>query len=134
MNIVIQNRSVLIGHGLSAIVSLALLVDATVTLFYPETMRAEMDATGFSPALLLPLGIIMLACTVLYTIPSTAFWGAVLTTGFLGGAICVHFRLGELGSPPQLVALVLGIATWAGLYLRDERVRSLFSGRIERMH
>jgi len=45
--------------------------------------------------------------------------------GFLGGAICVHFRLGEAGSPPQLISLLLGILTWEGLYLRDERLRSL---------
>ena len=66
-----------------------------------------------------------LTCTILYAIPRTAMLGAILLTGFLGGAICTHFRLGEIGSPPQLICLALGILVWAGLYLRDTRVRDL---------
>ena len=67
----------------------------------------------------------MLACAILYAIPRTAVLGAILTTGFLGGAICTHFRLGEIGSPPQLISLLLGVMTWGGLYLRDSRIRTL---------
>jgi hypothetical protein len=129
MKSAISIRSGLIGRCLSAFVSIALLADAAVNLFFPEAISSEMVATGFALAQSFPLGMIMLACTVIYIIPSTSFWGAILVTGFLGGAICVHFRLGEWASPPQFVAIALGVATWAGLYLRDERVRSLFSGR-----
>jgi hypothetical protein len=121
--------SVWMGRALSALVVLALLADAAVTLLAPGTMRVEMEATGFSPSLSPALGIIMLVCAVAYVIPRTAVIGAILVTGFLGGAICTHFRLGELGSPPQLICLLLGAMTWGGLYLRDARLRALLSGR-----
>lgn len=120
-------RSVFVGRCLSAVVSLVLLADAAVNLLYPEAILAEMSATGFSLAQSFPLGVIMIACAVIYIIPATSFWGAILITGFLGGAICAHFRLGEWASPPIFVAIALGVATWAGLYLRDGRVRALFS-------
>jgi hypothetical protein len=121
--------SVWIGRALSALVVLALLADAAVTLLAPGTMRVEMETTGFSPSLSPAFGIIMLVCAIAYAIPRTAVIGAILVTGFLGGAICTHFRLGELGSPPQLICLLLGAMTWGGLYLRDARLRALLSGR-----
>ena len=114
-----------IGTVMSALVVLALLADAATQLFVPHVLKAEMDATGFALNLATPLGIIMLVCGVLYAIPRTAFLGAILITGFLGGAICTHFRLGEFASPPQFICLLLGILTWGGLYLRDPRLREL---------
>jgi len=113
------------GRILSAAVVLALLADAAAQLFSPETMRAEMEATGFPPSQAFALGIIILVCAVLYAIPRTTVFGAILVTGFLGGAVSTHFRLGEIGSPPQLICLLLGLLTWAGLYLRDERLKPL---------
>ena len=113
------------GRILSALVVLALLADAAVNLFAPAILKAEMDATGFAPSSGPALGVVMLVCAILYGIPRTATLGAILITGFLGGAICTHFRLGEIGSPPQLICLVLGVITWAGLYLRNPTVRSL---------
>ena len=59
------------------------------------------------------------------TIPATAVLGAILVTGFLGGAICAHVRIGELGSPPELISLLLGAMTWGGLYARDPRIRAI---------
>jgi hypothetical protein len=88
-------------------------------------MRGEMEATGFPQNLLLPVGLIMLGCAVIYAVPRTATFGAILVTGVLGGAICTHFRLGEIGSPPQLICLTLGVLTWGGLWLRDRRVRQI---------
>lgn len=124
------SRSGIIGGWfLSGVVSLALLADASVNLFSPQTLAAEMAATGFPPALSFLLGIIILVCVVLYIIPQTAVLGAILTTGFLGGAISTHFRLGEIFSPPQLVCIVLGVAAWAGLYLRDSRIREILPFR-----
>ena len=58
-------------------------------------------------------------------IPRTSVLGAILVTGFLGGAICAHVRIGELGSPPEIVSLLLGALTWGGLYTRDPRIRNL---------
>jgi hypothetical protein len=114
-----------IGYVVSGVIVLALLADAGTQLFVPHLLKAEMDATGFAQSLATPLGIIMLVCGVLYAIPRTAVLGAILITGFLGGAICTHFRLGEFASPPQLICLLLGVLTWGGLYLRDARLRAL---------
>jgi hypothetical protein len=113
------------GRAISVVVVLALLVDAAISLLAPGIMRAETEATGFSPSQGPLLGMTMLICAVLYAFPSTTVLGAILTTGFLGGAICTHFRLGEVGSPPQLISLLLGLMTWGGLYLRDARIRTL---------
>jgi len=67
------------------------------------------------------LGVITLACAI----PRTAFLGAVAITGFVGGAIATHLRLGEIGSPPQLICAAIGIVAWAGLWLRRAEVRRL---------
>ena len=114
-----------IGRIVSAVVVLALLADAAVQLFAPGMMHAEMELTGFPPGLTFALGIIMLVCAILYAIPRTVVLGAILVTGFLGGAICTHFRIGEIASPPQLICLLLGAMTWGGLYLRNARLRTL---------
>ena len=71
------------------------------------------------------VGPIILACAILYAIPATAVLGAILVTGFLGGAICAHVRIGELGSPPELISFALGALTWGGLYARDPRIRAV---------
>ena len=118
-----------IGYLASTLVVLILLADAAVEFIKPETLRAEMEATGFPMNLSLSLDLIMLGCAVVYAIPRTATMGAILVTGFLGGAICAHFQLGEMGSPPQLISLGLGILTWGGLWLRDPRVRALLPVR-----
>jgi hypothetical protein len=114
-----------LGKLLSGLVVLVLAADGLVSLAAPGLIEAEMAITGFPPGLTPALGLIMLASALLYAVPRTAFMGAVLVTGFLGGALCMHFRLGEIGSPPQIVTLLLGLLTWGGLYLRDERVREL---------
>lgn len=120
-----KNYTYWLGLALSVLVIAALLADAAVQFFAPGTMRAEMEATGFSANSSPILGAIMLLCAILYALPQTAVLGAILVTGFLGGAICTHFRLGELGSPPQLICLALGLMCWGGLYLRDARLRTL---------
>ncbi len=120
----------LVGWVVSAIVILILAADAAVDLFSPSLISAEMEASGFPTSQATLLGLIILVCAVLYAIPRTAVLGAILTTGFFGGAICTHFRLGEVGSPPQLISLVLGVMAWGGLYLRDKRIRDLLPFRV----
>lgn len=118
-------NAVWIGRALSALVVVALLADAGINLFAPHLMKADMDATGFAQASAAPLGIVILVCAVLYAIPQTAVLGAILITGFLGGAIATHFRVSGFGVPPQFICLALGVLTWAGLYLRDPRLRAI---------
>jgi len=125
-----SHRGALLGWVLSGIVILVLVADAAVDLFSPSLVSAEMAATGFPTSQATLLGLIILVCAILYAIPRTAVLGAILTTGFLGGAICTHFRLGEVGSPPQLISLLLGVVAWGGLYLRDKGIRDLLPIRV----
>lgn len=119
------DRSARIGRSISALVVAALLVDGAMQLFEPAKIAGMMQETGFAMALTPTLGVIMIACGVLYAIPVTAVLGAILMTGFLGGAICAHVRLGEMGSPPEIISLLLGLMTWGGLYLRKPRIRAI---------
>jgi hypothetical protein len=113
------------GRGMSMLVVLALLTDAAIDLLIPEKIAGEVVAMGFNTSQIPALGAIILSCTLLYAIPSTAVLGAILVTGFLGGAICTHYRLGDVLSPPTTISLVLGALTWGGIYLRDARLRAL---------
>jgi hypothetical protein len=70
---------------------------------------------------LLGITIVELACAIIYTIPRTAALGAILMTGYLGGATATHARIGE----PFYLPIVVGIVVWIGLYLRDERLHAL---------
>jgi hypothetical protein len=119
------NRAVWIGRTTSALFVVALLVDGAMALFAPAKMANVMQETGFAMDLAPTLGGIMVACAALYAVPATTVLGAILVTGFLGGAICAHVRLGELGSPPEIISVLLGVMTWGGLYLRDPRVRAI---------
>jgi hypothetical protein len=113
------------GRVLTALVTLVMIADAAVNLFYPSLVQAEMAATGFAEGQAHLIGTIALVCAALYAIPRTSVFGAILLTGFLGGAICTHFRVGEIATAPQLVSLLLGAGAWGALYLRDPRVRTL---------
>jgi DoxX-like family len=126
-----RNASVAVwlGRIASALVVLALLVDGALQLLKPELLRADMEKTGFAMNLSSSLGFIMVGCAIIYAIPRLAALGAILVTGFLGGIVCTHLRLGEIGSPPQFIALGLGILTWGGLFLRDARMRALLPFR-----
>ena len=113
------------GRIMSAFVVIALVADGAIQLFAPAQIASMLQETGFAMELTRVVGPIILACAVLYAIPATAVLGAILTTGFLGGAICAHVRIGELGAPPEIISLLLGAMTWGGLYLRDPRIRAI---------
>ena len=113
------------GRTASALVVAALLVDGAMQLLAPARIASMMQETGFAMDLTPTLGGIMIACAALYAVPATTVLGAILVTGLLGGAICAHVRLGELGSPPEVISLLLGVMTWGGLYLRETRIRAI---------
>ncbi|MGO4568624.1 DoxX family protein [Rhizobium sp. 2YAF20] len=119
------NRALWAGRIMSAFVVIALVADGTIQLFAPAQIASMLQETGFAMNLTRIVGPIILACAILYAIPTTAVLGAILVTGFLGGAICAHVRVGELGSPPEIISLLLGVLTWGGLYLRDPRIRAI---------
>lgn len=113
------------GRILSMLVVFAMLGIAATMLFAKSAAHAQLAATGFPDSAGPVIGITAIVCAIFYAVPPTSVFGAILVTGFLGGAICTHFRLGDMGSPPQIISLVLGLMTWGGLYLRYPEVRSV---------
>jgi hypothetical protein len=77
---------------------------------------------GYPGRLLLPICIVEIACAIVYAIPRTSVLGAILLTGYLGGATATHVRIGD---PLFFVPVILGVFVWGGLYLRDDRLRAL---------
>ena len=120
-----SHRALWAGWIMSAFVVIALAADGTIQIFAPARIASVLQETGFAMDLTRVVGTIILACAILYAIPATAVLGAILVTGFLGGAICAHVRIGELGSPPEISSLLLGALTWGGLYARDRRIRDI---------
>jgi hypothetical protein len=119
------DRALWAGRIMSACVVIALAADGAIQLFAPVEIASMLQETGFAMDLTRVVGPILIACVILYAIPATAVLGAILVTGFLGGAICAHVRIGELGSPPEMVSLFLGAMTWGGLYAREPRIRAV---------
>src|ERR1700753_811680 len=108
-------RSLWTGRIMSAIVVIALVADGAIQLFAPAQIASTLQETGFAMDLTRVGGPIILPCAMLYVIPATAVLGAILVTGFLVGAVCAHVRIGELRSPPEVIALFLSALTWGGL-------------------
>ncbi|HYS19819.1 MAG TPA: DoxX family protein [Gemmatimonadales bacterium] len=110
------------GRVLSALPVLAMLFSATFKFRAPaEVVQIFTGKFGYPPQTLTPLGVVELSCAVLYAIPQTAVLGALLMTGYLGGAVATHVRVSDVWLPPA----VLGVVAWVGLYLREPRLRDL---------
>lgn len=107
-----------IGQLLSAAVVLGLLADGAVQLFQPTLVANEMIRSGWPMDMAPVVGGIAVLCALLYAIPQTAVVGAILITGFVGGAIATHLRLNEIVSGAQFLCIGIGIAAWTGLWLR----------------
>jgi len=112
------------GRILSALPVLFLLLDGIMKVVKPAFVVEATVQLGYPESVIVALGVVLVACTILYLIPRTAVLGAILLTGYLGGAVATHVRVGgPLFS--ILMPVILGAMLWGGLYLRDERVRSL---------
>jgi hypothetical protein len=109
---------------LSGLPALFLLVDGGMKLFKPAVVVEATAQLGYPESTIVGIGMVLIASTVLYLIPRTAILGAVLLTGYLGGAVATHVRV---GAPPfnDLFPVVFGALLWGGLWLRDRRVRDL---------
>jgi hypothetical protein len=90
----------------------------------PEVIKG-FTHLGIPASMMMPLAILEITCVVIYLIPPTAVLGAILLTGYIGGAICTHWRVGD----PFYAQIGLGIFLWLGLYLREDRLRSLIPVR-----
>ena len=109
------------GWIMSVLPALAFLMSGVMKFVKPGDMVQQSAAIGWDEHLLVPLGVVEIASTLIYLFPKTAVLGAILLTGYCGGAIATHVRLDQ----PFYGALILGILVWGGLYLRDARVRAL---------
>jgi hypothetical protein len=109
------------GRILSALAVLLFAFTAMFSLLKPAAAMQGFAHYGYPESAFFPIAIAELACLILYAIPRTSVLGAILLTGYLGGATATHVRVGE----PPIVAIIVGVVVWLGLYLRDPRLRAL---------
>jgi len=109
------------GRIISGIVVLFLLFTTTFGLMHRAESVKHMTEYGYPESAYLPISIVLVACVLLYAIPRTSIFGAILMTGYLGGAVATHVRAGE----PFFFPIVVGVLVWLGIFLRDERLRAL---------
>jgi len=121
----VSTKALWAGRILSGLVVLFLLFDGAIKLVPIDAVTESLAQLGYPVNLAQGLGILVLVCTVIYVIPRTSVLGAILLTGLLGGAIATHLRVGDPIFTHLLFGAYLGVMVWGGLFLRDERVRTL---------
>ena len=110
-----------VGYIMGALPALMLLMSALMKFVKPPPVVEGFAHLGLPDSLALGLGILELICTVIYLVPRTSVLGAILLTGYLGGATVTHLRVGD----PFFMPVLLGMLIWGGLFLRDHRLRTL---------
>jgi hypothetical protein len=119
------------GHVMSGLPALFLLFDGAMKLVKPTFVVDATVRLGYSESVIPGLGIVLLACTIVYLIPRTSVLGAILLTGYLGGATATHVRAGDPVFP-IVFPIIFGVLIWGGLLLRDARLRALLPLRRRR--
>jgi hypothetical protein len=112
------------GRILTGLPVLFLLMDGVMKLFKPAFVVEATVRLGYSETVIVPLGVVLIVCTALYAIPRTSVLGAILLTGYLGGAVATHVGFYE-GVFPVVFPVIFGVLIWGGLYFRDARIRAL---------
>lgn len=120
----VSKKSLWIGRIVSGLPALFLLVDGAMKLVKPAVVVDATTKLGYSESVIIPIGVVLIVCTILYLIPTTAVLGAILLTGYLGGAVATHVRAAE-GVFPIVFPIIFGALLWLGLYLNDTRLRPL---------
>ncbi len=120
-----SGKIVWVGRAISGLVSLLFVISAVMKLVGGAEVKQGIAQLGLPPSMLTPLAILELACAMVYLIPATSVLGAILLAGYIGGAICTHWRVGD----PFFIQVALGIFVWLGIYLREERLKSLLPVR-----
>jgi hypothetical protein len=110
------------GRIISALPALLLLFSGVMKLMKPPVVMESMSAYGYPESLIVLIGLLEIACTIVYAIPRTSILGAILLTGYLGGATATNVRV---GNPAFVMTTILGILAWLGLFLRDDRLHAL---------
>lgn len=109
------------GRAISALTALVFVISASMKLKGGAEVMQGMAHLGLPESLIVPLAILEISCVALYLVPATSVLGAILLTGYMGGAICTHVRVGD----PVFLQIALGALVWLGLYLREKRLRGL---------
>src|ERR1043165_998454 len=120
----VSKSNLWIGRIVSGLPALFLLVDGAMKLVKPAVVVEATTKLGYSQSVIVPIGILLIVCTIIYLIPTTAVLGAILLTGYLGGAVAPHVRAAE-GVFPIVFPIIFGALLWLGLYLHDVRLRAL---------
>ena len=118
-------KGVWVGRVLSGLVVLFLIPDGIIKFVKPAPVVEAFAHLGLPLTLANGLGILLLICTAIYVFPRTSVLGAILLTGYLGGAVATHLRVGDPLFSHILFPTYLGVMLWLGLYLRDDRLRVL---------
>ncbi len=118
----VSKKKLWAGRILSALPVLMLLFSGVMKLVKPAAVVQGFAHFGYPESLALSIGILELACAVVYVIPRTSVLGAILMTAYLGGATATHVRIGEA---LFFIPVILGVLVWGGLFLRDDRLRAL---------
>jgi hypothetical protein len=118
---VASGKIVWTGRVITVLVSLLFLFSAAMKFMGGAEVKEGMTHLGLPESMIIPLGILEAACTVIYLIPATSVLGAILLAGYIGGAICTHWRVGD----PFLPQVAIGLVIWLGIYLREPRLKAL---------
>jgi len=118
---VASGKVVWVGRVITVLVSLLFLFSASMKFIGGAEVKEGMAHLGLPESMIIPLGILEAACTVIYLIPATSALGAILLAGYIGGAICTHWRVGD----PFLGQVAIGLVIWLGIYLREPRLAAL---------
>jgi len=122
----VSKKMIWTGRILSALGILFLLFDSVIHLMAIAPVVDAFKQLGYPVELAVPLGIVELICLIIYVIPRTSILGAVLLTGYLGGAVATQVRVGAPLLSTELFPIYVAVLLWGGLYLRDARLRTLF--------
>jgi hypothetical protein len=120
---------VTVGRGLSVLAVLFLAFDTVIKFTSMPAVAESMTQLGYPMSSVVAIGILELVCLVVYLVPRTSVLGAVILTGYLGGAIASHFRVGNPLLSHVLFPIYIAALLWGGLYFRDTRVRAIISAR-----
>ena len=116
------------GWILTGLVTLFMVFAATGNFLRPEQVVEGTLKMGYPESVILPLGVVIVVISLLYVIPKTAVIGAILLTGYFGGAVATHVRVSDPLFSGVLVPVYFGVAVWLGLYLRSAKVRTVVHG------
>jgi len=116
-----RGKVVWVGRGITWLLSLLFLFSGGMKLAGIPEVTQGMTQLGLPASMMVPLGILEVGCTVVYLIPATSVLGAILLAGYMGGAICTHWRVGD----PFFLHIAIAILVWVGIYLREPRLKAL---------